>query len=211
MSGVMDRAVMLVSAMFCFASFIWGMSQHFRRTGKPTRAMMLTALLGTGSAGLQIAALATRRILWIGIALLLYGASAMLFWRAVRVTRGKLAACGQGCVSGEVIQAGPYRYIRHPFYTSYNLAWIAGFIATGWWPLAIAAGAMAWLYERSARQEEQGFLGTAMADEYLRFMRRTGRYLPALNIGLHRYDRSAAQTPGARKDDGTMCTRGTRL
>jgi len=101
-----------------------------------------------------------------------------LFWRAVSVSRGKLAACGQGCVSREILSTGPYRYIRHPFYAAYNLTWLAGFVATGRWPLALSAAGMAALYESCARDEERAFLRAPMGAAYRVYSARAGRYLP---------------------------------
>jgi len=205
-----ESVLCVLCAGLCFASFAWGMIRHFRRLGSPSRTMIVTALLGAASAALQIIALERRRMLFPAVAFLLYGASMLLFWWAVRVTRGKLAACGQGSVSQEIVTAGPYRYVRHPFYTSYNLTWIAGFSATGWWPLAIAAMTMASLYERAAREEELGFSVGALADAYALYKGRTGKYLPRLGIderpistGSGRSDRSGAQNPNGRGDAGT--------
>jgi protein-S-isoprenylcysteine O-methyltransferase Ste14 len=113
-----------------------------------------------------------------GGGLVLYVASAALFWWCVSVTRGKLAACGQGCISATVLRSGPYRYIRHPFYLSYNLMWMAGYAATGWWVLAMSAAVMGCLYEYFAREEERGFLEGAMADDYRDYQLSAGRYWP---------------------------------
>jgi protein-S-isoprenylcysteine O-methyltransferase Ste14 len=157
------------------------MAWHFRRIGKPTPAMLLTAGLAVVSATLQLVTLGRRPLRFPTAALALYGISLVLFWRAVRVTRGKLAACGQGCVSPEVVTSGPYRYIRHPFYASYNLAWLAGFVATGWWPLAIVTIVMAALYERFAREEESGLSASALGGQYGEYRRRAGKYLPRLH------------------------------
>jgi protein-S-isoprenylcysteine O-methyltransferase Ste14 len=167
-------------AIFCFGSFAWGMIWHFSRKGKPSRAMIVTASLAQVCLILQLFALYQRPTLFPGIALLLYLISAILFWWAVGVTRRRLAACGQGAVSSQLVTFGPYRVIRHPFYTSYNLAWFAGFAATGWWPLAVCAAVMAYRYEAAAREEERGFATSALAHDYEHYKRETGKYLPRL-------------------------------
>jgi protein-S-isoprenylcysteine O-methyltransferase Ste14 len=176
----MTTTAVLASSGLCFASFAWGMVWHFRKEGKPSRAMLVTVLLASFSLTLQIVALGRRRILLPIPALALYGASLVLFWWAVSVTRRRLAACGQGSISPELVTAGPYRYIRHPFYTSYNLAWAAGFVATAWWPLAVAAAVMAALYDRAAREEECGFAASSLHESYRQYRSRTGRYFPRL-------------------------------
>ena len=129
-------------ALFCFGSFGWGMVWHFRRSGAPSRSMLVTGVPAAAFACLQIFALSHRRILLPGAAALSYGAGAVLFWWSVWVSRRKLAACGQGVVSTEVIASGPYRFIRHPFYTSYLLTWaftdVGGRIRCG--PVVAACG-----------------------------------------------------------------------
>jgi protein-S-isoprenylcysteine O-methyltransferase Ste14 len=180
--SLIGRGLLLFCAGLCLGSFAWGMVRHFRRLGKPSRTMLLTALLGVACATLQIDALDTRQLRFPEAALALYSASVALFWWAVLVTRGKLAACGQGCVSPEVVRAGPYRYIRHPFYASYNMTWLAGFAAVGWWPLAIGSIVMAALYERFAQEEEWGVSISPLAGEYREYKRRTGRYLPRIGV-----------------------------
>ena len=176
----MTGNALILCAAFCFASFVWGMVRHFRRLGSPSPAMRLMALAGTAFAVLQLTALARQPYRFAVSAFVLYGASATLFWWAVRVSRGALAACGQGVVSAHVVMRGPWRYVRHPFYLSYNLTWFAGFVATAWWPLAISAIAMAALYEHFAREEENGFLKSSLAPEYRKYMRRAGKYTPRL-------------------------------
>ena len=163
---------------FCFAGCVWGMTRHFRRVGKPTPAMLAMALLAVFSGVLQLTAINRGTLLLPAAGLACYTASAVLFWWAVSVTRARLAACGQGCVSGAVLRDGPYRYVRHPFYLSYNLMWLAGFVATGWWVLAVSAIAMASLYEWFAREEESGFLLSELAAEYREYRRTAGRYWP---------------------------------
>ena len=174
----MDKRILLCFALLCFVSFAWGMLRHFRRSGKPSRAMLITALLALVSAALQLFALCRGPLRYPFVALTFYAAGAILFWWAVGVTRGKLAACGQGCVSAGIRPGGPYRFLRHPFYAAYVSIWIAGFAATGWWPLAFSAVMMAVRYHRAAREEELGFMAGPLAAEYSLYKKRTGMYLP---------------------------------
>jgi protein-S-isoprenylcysteine O-methyltransferase Ste14 len=159
-------------------SCLWGMARHFRRVGKPTGAMAATGLLAAALGVLQLVSIGRGDRMFPIAGLVLYCVSASLFWWAVSVTRGKLAACGQGCVSGAILRKGPYRLIRHPFYVSYNLMWIAGFAATGWWVLIVSAAVMACLYDGFARAEERGFIESSLAGEYREYQLATGRYWP---------------------------------
>jgi protein-S-isoprenylcysteine O-methyltransferase Ste14 len=170
--------LLLFCAVPCFASFGWGMVCHFQRPAKPTPAMMGTAVLAILFAIAQITALCLRSARFPLAALPLYAVGFTLFWWAVAVTRGKLAACGLSYISAEIVKQGPYRYIRHPFYAAYNLIWLAGFVATASWPLGVAAVIMAVVYDRFAHDEERGFLSSSLTSNYRKYMRGTGKYLP---------------------------------
>jgi protein-S-isoprenylcysteine O-methyltransferase Ste14 len=168
-------------AVVCFSSFGWGMARHFRRAGPPPRALILSALLAAFSAAVNAAALLTSAPEFPCAAIVLYGLSAALFWSAVSVTRGKLSACWEGSLSAALVRDGPYRCIRHPFYLAYDLTWIAGYVATGWWPLAVAALAMAVVYEAAARKEERTLLAGPLAGQYKIYKRAAGRYWPRMS------------------------------
>ncbi len=156
------------------------MTRHFRRVAVPTPALIATAILGVGCAVWQLTLLAGPCNYLPGVAIPCYVASGSLFWWAVSVTKGRLAACGQGCVSAQVVTEGPYRYVRHPFYSAYNLAWIAGWLTTGSWELLATAVVMATVYESYAREEECGFMEGPLEGAYSEYRRRTGRYLPGI-------------------------------
>jgi protein-S-isoprenylcysteine O-methyltransferase Ste14 len=175
------RAVVFVADLTCFASFGWAMWRHFRPAGPPRLAMALTGLCVPAFAAVNLAAILTRPLAQPVAALLLYASSLALFWFAVAATRGRdLAACFQQKVGAIVVRTGPYRSIRHPFYTAYILTWAGGFAATGWWLPAAIAGVMAGVYTCAARQEERGFLRSTLREEYRRLMRDTGRFWPRL-------------------------------
>jgi protein-S-isoprenylcysteine O-methyltransferase Ste14 len=143
--------------------------------------MIFTASVVPIFAGVNVVSLIARPLAWAWIALLLYALAVTLFWFAIAATRGrKLAACFQGRVSPSIVHTGPYRAIRHPFYTAYSLVWVGGFAATGWWPLAAIALFMAVLYACTARAEEAGFLDSPLQSEYGAYMETTGRFLPRI-------------------------------
>src|SRR5262249_20763898 len=106
-------------------SFGWAMLRHFRRAGPPKPGMLLTGAAVPVFAAVHLTGILTRPLAHSVAALLLYAGSMALFWSAVAATRGrKLAACFQEDVGNAVVRAGPYRSIRHPFYTAYSLTWI---------------------------------------------------------------------------------------
>src|SRR5581483_9734062 len=77
-----------------------------------------------------------------------------------------------------VTQHGPYRYVRHPFYASYMLVWIAGPIAAGRpWLLSTTLVMLA-IYIAAAKSEERKFEQSALAAQYESYQARTGMFAP---------------------------------
>jgi protein-S-isoprenylcysteine O-methyltransferase Ste14 len=73
---------------------------------------------------------------------------------------------------------GPYRYVRHPFYASYLLAWLAGCAATANPWLLLTVVWMFGFYYVAARGEEESILQSGLADVYREYRNRTGMFLP---------------------------------
>lgn len=76
---------------------------------------------------------------------------------------------------------GPYRYVRHPFYTSYILFWTGYALNTGIWWTAIPVIFFAYVYTKAARQEERLFGQTEMAAQYDDYRSRTGFMFPTVS------------------------------
>ena len=85
--------------------------------------------------------------------------------------------------------AGPYAYIRNPFYASYLLAYASAAIMLPSLALLILFGCMVLFYSAAARKEERKFERSALASEYQAYRQRTGRFIPKL------IRRSRAATP----------------
>jgi protein-S-isoprenylcysteine O-methyltransferase Ste14 len=116
---------------------------------------------------------------WAGVSL--YLLAHVLFWWSLLVHGAKRPAFAFAAVPpASLTQSGPYRLIRHPIYTSYVIVWLAGVVAAGQPWLLLTVGWMSWFYFQAARQEEQSFAGSAFADEYQAYRRRTDMFLPRL-------------------------------
>ena len=202
------RALVFCADLICFAGFGWAMLRHFQPAGKPKLGMILTGTIVPVFASLHLAALLMRPVPRPLLAIALYAASAALFWSAIAATRGRhLGVCFQRHVPPALVRTGPYKLIRHPFYTAYMLTWIAGFVATGWWPLALTAIFMASLYRRAACQEERCFMESEMSEEYRSYLRATGRFVPRIvgqvaNTGSRLSLQSVAEIRHGRADAG---------
>lgn len=114
-------------------------------------------------------------------ALVLEGLSLWLFFRTIAASRGRalhFAFDADNPVS--LVMSGPYRYVRHPFYTSYLIFW-TGFAIGTWSPWAVPVLVLiAILYTVAARGEEEKFAKTAMATDYAAYRARTGMFWPKL-------------------------------
>jgi protein-S-isoprenylcysteine O-methyltransferase Ste14 len=78
----------------------------------------------------------------------------------------------------QIVTWGPYRFVRHPFYSGYVLAVLAAVVmCPGWVTLAI--GVLAVVVVRwTAVGEERRLLASARGPSYADYRRRTGRFMP---------------------------------
>ena len=77
-----------------------------------------------------------------------------------------------------IVTFGSYRYIRHPFYSSFLLALVAAFLAAPHWlTLLTLIGGFA-ILNVTAAGEEKRLSASAFGEEYRQYMTRTGRFLP---------------------------------
>ena len=80
----------------------------------------------------------------------------------------------------EIVTWGAYRYVRHPFYSAFLLAFCAAFLAAPLLPTLACLGwglVALWL---TARREEQRLLASAFGEAYGHYLKATGRFLPRL-------------------------------
>jgi len=174
----------LASWLSCFTSFLWAMQGGFftRPPGPSEPGTRKVKITGTIAGLTQLAVIARPRAIGrsncaVGIGL--YGASLVLFWRCIHANRTRpLSLAFSKDQPDHLVTRGPYRYIRHPFYTAYLLAWAAGPISTKQRWLAMHAIVMGIVYYNAARFEEAKFLTSTMAAEYSAYRRHTGMFLP---------------------------------
>ncbi len=176
--------LLLASLLFiCLASFSWAMRSFFVRQGTVTIGLKLTVLAGMVFAILHFVVILTSRNIatpLVVIAAVLYLLSLAMFWWAITANRVKpLSACFSTNESLHLVQHGPYRLVRHPFYCSYLLTWLAGAVGT-WSPwLGLTFIAMFVLYLSAARNEEDKFASSPLAESYAKYRSSTGRFIPS--------------------------------
>jgi len=83
-------------------------------------------------------------------------------------------------VPGFLWTAGPYAYVRNPFYASYLLAYASAVIMVRSLAMILLFGGMFVFYSAAALKEERKFARSPLAAEYEAYKQRTGRFIPKL-------------------------------
>jgi protein-S-isoprenylcysteine O-methyltransferase Ste14 len=160
----------------------WSVKYHFNVQKMPPGALLISAQVVFGGVLLTYLAFSFAQPITtqaLGSALLI--GSFVLFWRTIQESKKAqlLAAFDENLPHG-LLTSGPYRYVRHPFYTSYILHWV-GWAIAAWniWAI-VPAVAMVITYWAAARDEENKFSRTEMSQAYKDYRSRTGRFFPKL-------------------------------
>jgi protein-S-isoprenylcysteine O-methyltransferase Ste14 len=115
------------------------------------------------------------------IALVLFIFSLSLFFFSIKAFRSSPPGiAGAGIVPEGIVEDGPYRIVRHPIYTAYQLFW-AGVVAA-------APGAFSFLgfflmgvlYYREAKREEDALLASPRAGAYAEYCLKAGMFVPRI-------------------------------
>jgi protein-S-isoprenylcysteine O-methyltransferase Ste14 len=173
-------SLLTVLAVVIIGSHAFVGKGHFNSKSMPPGANLVSAAVLTTLAVFLL-------LLWTNsaplpaqiVALVLEGLSLWLFFRTIAASRGQalhFAFDADNPVS--LVTSGPYRYVRHPFYTSYLIFW-TGFATGTWslWALPVLI-LIAILYTVAARGEEAKFAETAMAADYAAYSARAGMFWP---------------------------------
>jgi protein-S-isoprenylcysteine O-methyltransferase Ste14 len=164
-----------------FASFGWGVLYFFEKpAGVSVRAVMVAVFglfFGLWDAHAVWVAGSAPWLVVAGVAVNLM--SAAIFWSAVRACGPRhLSAIFETDAPTFLVQRGPYQVVRHPFYASYTLFWIAGWIASGSYVALLGVAIMVGYYLQGMREEELKFARSPLAAEYAAYRRRVGALVP---------------------------------
>ena len=114
---------------------------------------------------------------WTGVALMIAG-GALLVWTFRSLGRN-LTDTVVTRRDHTLVTHGPYRWIRHPLYTSAGLVTVGLSLAAANWFLLLAGGLAVALLVIRTRTEERN-LEARFGDAYRGYMKRTGRFLPRM-------------------------------
>ena len=171
--------------------FLGGVFLHFLQAGARTlyspnmsleRAGLLIemAFVGTGTVAVWFLGLYREIRLANGIvaACILIASIALYEWARATIW-GRRFGVGWGeHVPEELCESGPYRFVRHPIYLSYMLAFLAPLVALPYWSTAASFVANVTLFSYAARDDERVIDASPLAREYAAYRARAGRFWP---------------------------------
>lgn len=165
-----------------FAAISLATRRHFKSGRYPAGMFLISAL---SVAGITVFAL---HAFWLGLhfqvlALPMILVAFALFEWAIRHSRnGVLAlAFDTESQSERIIDTGPWRYMRHPFYASYGMFWLATALATQHIASVFAFLSLFSVYVYSAFREEGALTSGPLREEYLAYRKNVGFLLPKLS------------------------------
>jgi len=175
---------LLTAFAACLLSFNWGMYSFFIEPCGSNSGIDTIKLLGTTLGFISLSGIPLFGVASVigGLsALLLCAASLALFWWAIRTNLSQpLSFAFSDDEPQHLVSTGPYRWIRHPFYSAYLLTWLAIPVATLQLLMLMLMPllAMGAIYVAAARIEEKKFAVSTLADAYTRYHHTTGAFLP---------------------------------
>lgn len=163
-----------------FSAFAAATRYHFHSPKMELGAWLVALANIAGSVLLTILAwwdeppLMARLIGWLVMAKSL----ALFLWAIAASRTARLRFVYDPEKPHSLVQTGPYRYVRHPFYTSYMLLFIGWAIADWQWLGVVVPVVIVALYFFAARMEERNFAASPLADSYADYHRRVGGFVP---------------------------------
>ena len=174
--------VSTVISLAILQAFNWAITGHFRSEKMPTgmklivvastiTGLALLALLWTGSQPLGAQ--------FVGMAIEVCGLG--LFAVAIAATKQvRFRMAFDDGVPDRLVTSGPFKYIRHPFYTSYLVFWTGFALITFSWLAVPLLLVMAAIYFRAAWGEEQKIATSDLADQHRLYRQQAGMFWPKL-------------------------------
>ncbi len=177
-----QKLLVLAVGGACFSAFSWGMFRHFRCIGPMPVGMRLIGAVSFVSMVVftwSVLAVPLSGI-WPAAPILSAAALALFGWAVATTRYTELAVAFTPAQPPVLVTSGPFRYVRHPFYTSYLLFWLATGVATTSGICWIGPAILLGCYIIAARGEEHLISHGRLGAEYASYASRTGILLPRL-------------------------------
>lgn len=175
--------LLLLGGVFIHFMYAGGRTFYFKNAdNEPGAWMAQFSFLVTG----------TIATWWLGIlkpisvanqvpaALVLVSSVALYEWARHTISWRRFGLALSDHVPEALCDEGPYRYIRHPIYLSYVLAFLAVVIALPHWITALCLLLNLALSVGAARNDEQVIAGSPLAADYAVYRNRAGMFLPKI-------------------------------
>lgn len=176
----------VLTGLVGLAYFLWisvATRQHFRSDRYPIGMYVISALSLMGLMPFLYFAFRGELAFSVPSLVLILLALALFVW-AIRHSRNRqltLAMDGQ-MQSESIIRTGPWRYMRHPFYASYMVFWLACALATQHVISVIAFLTLSGIYTVAARREERALSSGPLRKEYIEYRDTVGFFYPRLPL-----------------------------
>ena len=175
-------ALISIVGVAVVAQYSWSLRAHFASKSLPGGTILISVMVVvTTLAFLYFQWSVEQPLLAAFVGLVVMLASLALFWAAIFASReARLRLAFDAENPDSLVTEGPYRYLRHPFYTSYLVFW-AGWAVAIWsaWTLPFL-GFILLVYTLAARGEELKFSNSPLGPQYEEYRRRTGFFWPRM-------------------------------
>jgi len=118
----------------------------------------------------------TDSLVIFSVGIFTYLSSLLFFWWSLKSVRNLEFAMGDNVKT--IITNGPFRIVRHPFYTSYLVTWFTGSFMFNSLPLWITLALVGSFYITSAVTEEKSLLESDLGQSYLEYRKQVGMFFP---------------------------------
>lgn len=181
-SAVPLNTVVFALALLNFGSFAWSVIGVFRAHADHHRLQYRVLQANSILIWIVLGEALWRASLTPPLAIVLGAIQASclgLFWMHARIARRhRFTLAFSKDMPERLVRDGLYRYLRHPFYTVYLVAYFSIAATVGSTPGLVLCGTMLLVYWNAAQLEERKFLSGPLAEVYREYMRTTGRFLP---------------------------------
>ncbi len=172
-----------LTALSTYLAFIWGVTRIFRivegNDPLPFKILKWLSLLFMGAFLFGMYQYEYRSTEEASVAFFLFGYAHLFFWWAMSTAKRKTLSVAFSTDTPEVlISKGPYRWVRHPFYSSYLASYLGSAIAAGFFPYGILFFCLFGFYFWGTQLEETKFSKSQLSNSYQAYRKRTGRFTP---------------------------------